>query len=75
MLKIETMMMLMIMILLSAVFVVDDGRINFADFCKLMKQQKQAPGDEMRLPEQDTRHVFRVSIRLFIMQLSSFKIQ
>ena len=46
----------------NAVCIVDDGRIKFADFCKLMKQQQQALGDETRLPEQDTRHVFRVSI-------------
>jgi len=45
---------------------VDDGRINFADFCKLMRQQQQVPGDDLRLPEQDTRQVFRVSISLLV---------
>jgi len=50
----------------SAVCVVDNGRINFADFCKLMKQQKYMPGDETRLPEQETRHVFRVILTSFV---------
>jgi len=63
------MMMMMVMIVMMVMMlvtfgIVDDGQINFADFCKLMKQQQQhqAPGDETRLTEQDTRQVFRVSI-------------
>ena len=49
----------------TAVSVVDDGRINFGDFCKLMQQQRQLPGNDATLPERDTRQVFRVNDSLF----------
>jgi len=49
----------------TAVSVVDDGRINFGDFCKLMQQQRQLPGNDATLPERDTRQVFRVNDTLF----------
>ena len=56
----------------SAVCCVDDGRINFSDFCKLMKQQHETPSDEARLPEHDTRQVFRVRLQLYFLCSSIF---
>ena len=55
-------------VVVTALFaIVDDGRINFSDFCKLMQQQHQQPlpSDDTMLPERDTRQVFRVNVCVY----------
>jgi len=58
----------------TVVFIVDDGRINFDDFCKLMQQQQPMRGSDTTLPERDTRQVFRVNIIVYLEMKSRFRL-